>query len=224
VRLILAGGGETIETIYYLARLFAARDYHVTVVDPDPDEARWLSRRVDATVILGDASDPAVLEDAGARQADVLLALAAYDPDNLVTCQVAHKLYGVPRTMALVNDPDNEGVFQKLGIDLVFSATRVIGSLIEEHTVYDEIVHLFPAAEGQLHVTEVVLDKSAPAVARTLAEIPLPADSLVAAVVRGAEVIVPGGDTRLQVDDRLILISSPQVVDLALRRLAGDAR
>jgi len=64
----------------------------------------------------GDGSEPAVLEEAGARQADVLISLAPYDPDNLVACQIAQKLFGVPRTLALVNDPDNEAVFQQLGI------------------------------------------------------------------------------------------------------------
>ena len=222
MRLILAGGGETIETIYFLTRLFAARGYQVTVIDPNPDEARLLSRRVDATVIVGDASDPIVLEDAGARRADVFLALAAYDPDNLVTCQVAQKLFGVPRTMALVNDPDNEGTFGKLGIDLVFSATRVIGSLIEEQTVFDEIVHLFPVAEGRLNVTELVLSKEAPAAGRTLRELALPGDSLVAAVIRGPDVVVPGGETRLEVGDRLLLIALPAVEEVALRMLAGN--
>ncbi|MBN1661525.1 MAG: TrkA family potassium uptake protein [Anaerolineae bacterium] len=222
MRLILAGGGETIETIYFLARLFAARGYHVTVIDPNPEEARELARRVDATVILGDASDPTVLEDAGARRADVLLALAAYDPDNLVMCQVAHRLYGVPRTMALVNDPDNEEVFQKLGIDLVFSATRVIGSLIEEQTVFDEIVHLFPVAEGRLHVTELVLDEEAPAAGHTLRDLALPGNSLVAAVIRGTEMMVPGGETRLKVGDRLLLVMLPAVEEAALRLLTGD--
>jgi len=223
VRLILAGGGETIETIYFLARHFAARNYHVTVIDPNPEEARLLARRVNATALAGDASHPAVLEDAGARRADMLLALSAYDPDNLVMCQIAHKLFGVPRTMALVNDPDNEVVFRQLGIDLVFSATQVIGSLIEGHTVFDEVVHLFPVAEGRLHVTELALDQEAPAVGRRLRELQLPGDSLIAAVIRGAEVVVPSGDTRMDACDSLLLITLPAVEEAAMRLLTGNA-
>ena len=210
MRVILIGGGETIETIYFLSRLFARRGYRVTVVNPDPDEARMLSRQVKATVIVGDGSDPDVLEEAGARRADVVLSLTPHDPDNLVACQVAQRLYSVPRTMALVNDPDNEQVFRQLGITEVFSATRVIGSLIEEQTVFDEIVHLFPAAEGQLHVSELALDEGAPAAGKSLAELNLPQDSLVAAIIRDGQVIVPRGQDRLQVADRLILIAVPE--------------
>ncbi len=222
MRVILIGGGETIETVYFLARLFARRDYHVTVVNPYPAEAQILSRRVEATVLLGDGSDPQVLEEAGARRADVLLSLSPYDPDNLVACQIAQKLYGVPRTMALVNDPDNEEVFNRLGIPLVFSATRIIGSLIEGQTVFDEVTHLFPAAEGRLHVTEVVLDEAAPAVGQALNALDLPPDSLVAAIVRGERVLVPGGEERLQIADRLILITLPAHQEAALRALAGE--
>jgi trk system potassium uptake protein TrkA len=222
MRLILIGGGETIETIYFLAKLFVRRGHQVTIVNAFPSEAQMLSRRVDATVILGDGSDPAVLEEAGARRADVLLSLTPYDPDNLVACQIAQKLYSVPRTMALVNDPDNEEIFRQLGIPLVFSATRVIGSLIEGQTVDDEITHLFPADEGRLHVTEVVLGEGAPAADQVLEELDLPQDSLIICVIRDGQVIVPGGDSRLQVADRLILITQPETQEETLRVLTGE--
>jgi trk system potassium uptake protein TrkA len=222
MRVILIGGGETIETVYFLARLFASRRYRVTIVNPYEAEAHMLSRRAKATVVVGDGSDPAVLEEAGARRADVLLSLAPYDPDNLVACQIAQELYGVPRTLALVNDPDNEPIFRRLGITEVFSATRIIGSLIEGQTVFDEITNLFPAAEGQIHVTEVVLGEAAPAAARTLQELDLPQGSLVAAVIRDGQVLVPGGADRLRVADRLILIALPENEEELLCTLVGQ--
>jgi trk system potassium uptake protein TrkA len=222
MKLILIGGGETIETIYFLARLFTGRGYQVTVVNPYPTEARMLARQIKGTVLLGDGSDPAVLEEAGARRADVVLSLTPYDPDNLVACQIAQKLFGVPRTMALVNDPDNEDVFCKLGISLVFSATRIIGSLIEGQTVFDEITHLFPADEGRLYVTEVVLDKDAPAAGMTLQELVLPPDSLVACIIRDGQTVVPRGESRLQAADRLILLALPEHQQALLSALAGE--
>jgi len=221
VRVILLGGGETIETIYFLARLFVRRGYDVTVVDPNPAEAQMLSRRVKATVLVGDGSDPVVLEEAGARQADLVLSLTPQDPDNLVACQVAQKLYGVPRTLALVNDPENEEVFRKLGITEVFSSTKVIGSLIEGRTVFDEITYLFPADEGRRYVTEVVLDGDSPAIGQTLAELVLPPDSLVVAIIRDGHVVVPGSEDRLQVADRLIAIALPEHQERLLLALAG---
>ena len=223
MRVILLGGGETVETIYFLARLFVRRGYDVTIVDPYPAEAQMLSRRVKATVLLGDGSDPTVLEEAGARQADLLLSLTPHDPDNLAACQVAQKLYGVPRTLALVNDPENEEVFRQLGITEVFSSTKVIGSLIEGRTVFDEITQLFPADEGRLYVTEVVLDREAPVIGKALHELDLPADSLVAAIIRDGQVVVPGGQELLLVADRLIVIALPEHQEDLLIALAGEA-
>jgi trk system potassium uptake protein TrkA len=224
MKIILIGGGETIETVYYLARLFEQRAYQVTVIDDSPEEARDLARRVKATVLVGDGSDPVLLEEAGARRADVLLSLTGHDPDNLVACQMAKRLFGVPRTMALVNDPDNEGVFAKLGIDLVFSATRIIGSLIEGQTVFDEIVHLFPAAEGKLNVTEVVLRATAPVAGMSLQEIELPPDSLVASIIRDGQVTVPRGDSELRAADRLILITLPENQEQVMNILTGPEK
>jgi trk system potassium uptake protein TrkA len=221
MRVILLGGGETVETIYFLARLFVRRGYEVTIVDPDPAEAQILARRVGATVLWGDGSDPVILEEAGARQADLVLSLTSYDPDNLVACQIAQKLYGVPRTLALANDPENEDVFRRLGITEVFSSTKVIGSLIEGRTVFDEITHLFPADEGRRYVTEVVLDEKAPGVGKALEELDLPAESLVVAIIRGGQVVVPGAQDRLQVADRLIAIALPEHQEHLLRALAG---
>ena len=221
MRVILLGGGETVETIYFLARLFVRRGYNVTIVDPNPAEAQMLARRVKANVLLGDGSDPAVLEEAGARQADLVLSLTPQDPDNLVACQVARKLYGVPRTLALVNDPENEEVFRRLGITEVFSSTQVIGSLIEGRTVFDEITQLFPADEGRRYVAEVVLDEDAPGVGKTLQELNLPTESSVVAIIRYGQVVVPGPQDRLQLADRLIAIALPEHQEHLLHALAG---
>lgn len=222
MRLILVGGGETIETVYFLAKYFAGQRYHLTIINPCADEARMLARRVEARVIVGDGSNPAILEEAGARRADFLLALAPYDPDNLVICQVAQKLYGVPRVLALVNDPDNEKVFQQLGIVQVFSATQVIGTLIQGQATFEEIIKAIPVAEGRIQVTEMVLNENSPAAGAVLSELPLPQQSLVAAIFREGQVLIARGPSRLQVGDRLIVISLPENHQEVLHILAGE--
>ena len=124
--------------------------------------------------------------------------------------------------MALVNDPDHEEVFLQLGITDVFSATRIIGGLIEGRTVFDEITHLFPAAEGRLHVTELVMPQDSPATGQSLQDLGLPQGALVAAIVRGEQVLVPRGENRLEVADRLILITIPENHGKVLEVLTGE--
>lgn len=221
-RVILIGGGETIETIYYLAKHFSGQGYRVTIVNPYPKEARTLSQRVEATVILGDGSDPAVLEEAGARQADVVLSLTPYDPDNLIACQIAQKRFNVPRTIALVNDPDNEEIFRLLGIDLIFSATRIIGTMIEGQTIFEDIASLHAFSEGRVILNEVILRNTAPALNKTLEQLKLPNDSLVATILRQGQLIIPGGKNRLLAEDRIIVITRPENQAEVLRILTGD--
>ena len=112
MRLILIG---TDKLTYFLGRRFASKGYFLTIITPNQESAVFLSRRLKATVIVGNGSDPAVLQEAGAYQADTLLALTPQDQDNLIACQIAQDRYGVPRTVAIVNDPDNRAVFEELG-------------------------------------------------------------------------------------------------------------
>jgi trk system potassium uptake protein TrkA len=218
MNVILIGGGKT---TYFLARQFTGKGYRVTIINRDPAEAKRLSEQVHALVLLGDGSDPAMLEEAGARRAEVVVALTPHDQDNLVACQLARQLYGVPRTVALVNDPENETVFVELGVSVVFSATQIIANLLEQKLGFEDITALTPAAEGRVSITEVVLRPGAPAVDHTLQELDLPDNSLIACIVRDGQVIVPRGNSLLYVADRLILVTLPHSHGQTLRVLLG---
>ena len=222
MNVIIIGGDETIEMVYYLARHFEYKGYQTTIINPHSDEAQMLSQRIAGMVILGEGADPSVLEEAGAREADILLSLGSYDADNLVSCQIAKQSFNVPRTMALVNDPDNEEIFRALGITEVFSATRIIGDLIEGQTTFDEIINQFAAAEGKVNISEVRLKKETAAVGKSLKELNLPHDSLIASIIRDGEVIVPRGEDHLLINDRLLVITTPDDRPVIMRILTGE--
>ena len=120
MRVILIGGGKL---VYFLAKQFTSKGYHLTIINADEQEAIALSRNLQATVINGEGSNPHILSQAGAYRADITLSLTGNDEDNLIACQIAQKEYGVPRTLALINDPENRPIFEKLGVNVAFSAT-----------------------------------------------------------------------------------------------------
>ena len=128
MNIIFIGGGQV---VYFLAQHFISRNHRITIINRNPDQAKWLSEQVQALLILGDGSDPTMPEEAGARRTDVVVALTPRDQDNLVACQLARQMYGVPRTVALANDPENEAVFARLGVSATFSPVSLIASLIE---------------------------------------------------------------------------------------------
>jgi trk system potassium uptake protein TrkA len=219
MRVILIGSGKL---VYFLARDFISKGYKLSIITSDEKQAVGLSRKLEATVLLGEGSDSKILQEAGAYRADVILALTPYDQNNLIACQIAQKEYNVPRTVTLVNDPDNKEIFKQLGITVAFSTTEVIAQLIEQQTITEEIKTLFPVAEGEASVTEVVLPQGSPAIGQRLKDLALPSGTLIACIIRQGKVTVPAGLTQLQANDRLVLISEPEGYGPLLRILVGE--
>lgn len=219
MNVILVGAGPI---LYYLARQFAGKKYQLTLVTADADEALSLSRRLDRPVLAGDATEPKLLEEAGALRADVVLALTAQDEDNLAICQIAGQMYRVPRTVALVNDPDNEEVFHRLEVTVAVSATRILSTLLEEQAGFEEIGKLVALAEGDVDVAEVVLRDDSPVAGQTLASLTFPDEALLGGIIRAGRVLIPKGNSLLHGGDRLILIATERSMEPAVRLLTGE--
>lgn len=219
MKVILVGSGKQ---LYHLSRDFLSKGHTVVLVCGDANDARWLARRLKATVLCADGSVPSVLEDAGAREADALVAATPRDPDNFVICQIAKNSFGVPTTLAVVSDPDNQEVYSKLGVKNVVSITQLISRLIEQRTAAEEIRNLAIMAEGAVNVTELVLPDGSPAVGKPLSDVGLPREALIASVVRRSAAIIPRGDTVLAAGDRVVLVTLPASHGRAVKFLTGE--
>ncbi len=220
MRVVIAGEGRT---VFFLARAFLAKGHSVSTVSRAREESVELARRLRVLPVHGDPSDPEVLEQAGTAEAAAVLAAGSRDSDNLVVCQLARGRFGVPRTLAVVNDPENEEVFRKLGVEAM-STSRTLVSLVEQRTELEEILNMFPAAGGRVILTELVLPPESPAAGRPLRSVALPEDSLVVTVIRGGEVAVARGGTVLRAGDRLLVASLPEHLGAAVRALTGERR
>ena len=220
MRVIIMGSGKN---AYFLAKQFASKGYYLTIIAEDESHARYLSERLRATVVVGDGSQPEVLRDVRAELASIFVALRPLDEDNLIACQIAKQLFGISRTIALVNDPENEAVFKQLGVSVAISPVRVLSLLIEEQAGFEEISTQLALADGRLTVSEISLLGESPVVGRALREMNFPQGALIAAVMRGGEVIIPNGNTQLQRHDRLVVISQPDNHGQVVRYLTGEA-
>jgi trk system potassium uptake protein TrkA len=218
MKVLIVGGGQT---LYFLSKRFLARGYEVVVINRNYEECVRLARQLKATVVNGDGSDMAVLHEAGALGAHAVLAITPNDQDNLVICQLASIKYGVPRAIALANDPDNAGIFQKLGIS-AFSTTQIISGLIEERAALDEVLNLLPLGEGRVNVTEILLKEDSPVAGKQLREITLPENALVAVIIRDGRPIVPRGGNRLAPGDRVVLITLPENHGPVVKVFSGE--
>lgn len=221
MNILVVGGGKL---VYFLSHTFISKGHTVTIINRDREECTQLSRRLKAIVVYGDGSDPQILREAGADTADAVLAVTPNDQDNLVICQMADLRFHVPRTLALVNDPDNEEVFRQLGITAAFSTTRILSSLIEQRASFEDITNLIPVGGGKVNVTEIVLNDTSPVVGLPLRDIAFPENSLVAIIMRNGQPIVPRGATVLHDRDRLIVMTLPENHGQVLRILTGDTK
>jgi len=220
MKVLIVGGGKT---LYFLCRNFTAKGYEVVIINRDRAECVQLARQLSATVVCGDGSDARILKEAGAMGADAILAITPNDQDNLVICQLASLQFGVPRAVALANDPENAEVFEKLGVS-AYSTTRIVGSLIEQRASLEQITNLLPVGEGRVNVTEIVLDGDSPVAGKLLKDIDLPENALVAVVIRDNRPIVPRGASRLMAGDRVVLITLPENHGPVLRAFTGERK
>ncbi len=217
MKVLIVGGGKTIYSLY---RNFTAKGYEVVIINRNREECIRLARHLQAAVVYGDGSDAEILKEAGAMGAGAVLAITPQDQDNLVICQLASLQFGVPRTVALANDPDNTEVFEQLGVS-AFSTTHIIGSLIEQRASFEQITNLLPVSRGLVNVTEITLDAHSPASGKRLIDIRLPENALVAVVIRDERPIVPRGTTELLAGDQVVLITLPENHGRVLKAFTG---
>ena len=204
--IVVCGGGKVGSL---LAKDFSKKEYKVVLIERRPERCkRILDESEGLLVINGDACDVRYLEESGASQADVVLAVTGDDDDNLVICQLAKEIFKVPRTVARVNNPRNEKIFNILGVDASLSYTTIFAKLIEEEAVTGDLVTIQAFKKGKLALVEMDLPSNTPIIGRKISELGLPRDCVLVAVVRGEEIIIPRGSTVLEKNDLIIAFTS----------------
>jgi trk system potassium uptake protein TrkA len=210
--ILVAGGGKVGVN---LARELYDSGHEVAMIERDSARATALSSKLDCPVFVGDSSTHDVLEKAGAARARVFVAATGSDQDNLIACQVAKKVFGVPKTIARASNPKNEAVMARLGIDSTVSSTAIIQQVIERELPTVRIKTLLSLQSGAFQILEYPVDAASPALGRTVREINLPHDSNLIAILRGKATVVPRGDTKLNDGDVVIaLVNTEQEGEL----------
>ncbi len=212
--IVIAGGGK-VGT--YLATTLLQSGNEVAVIESNVALCDSLSVAFQGsyTIICGDACDSKYQEDAGIRRADVFVAATGQDDNNLVSCEIAQRVFNVPRCIARVNSPKNQRIFREVGIECV-SATAFIANLIEEETrlgsmtvasslMYgDVILASIPVPHMQNHSNEDGVKASS---------ITMPSNSILAAVLTADDVEVVNENTVLYPGDSAIVVVDTSVLN-----------
>jgi trk/ktr system potassium uptake protein len=217
--IIVAGGGKVGVN---LARELYESGHEVAVIERDSARAATLSNKLDCPVFIGDSSTHDVLEAAGAVNARVFVAATGSDQDNLIACQVAKKVFGVPKTIARASNPKNEEVMARLGVDSTVSSTAIIQQVIERELPTVRIKTLLSLQDGAFQILEYPVDGSSPASGRFLRDIDMPPESNLIAILRDKQTVVPRGETMLSEGDIVVaLVNSEQEAQLRIALLGA---
>jgi trk system potassium uptake protein TrkA len=203
---VVIGGGKV---GYYLTKALLEERHEVLLVERDFKRARRIAEDFGQGVVLrGDGAETTTLDRAGVGRADVVCAVTGEDEDNLIVCQVAKRHFNVTRTIARINNPRNEEIFIRLGIDVTVSATQFIISLIEQEIPTTPFVNLLTLRSIGMEIVDLYMSDDCPWVGKRIADLALPPDTVLSLHIRNGVRSFPSAQTLLMRGDRLIGLTS----------------
>jgi len=218
--IVIVGGGSV---GYHLCKALLKEGHEVLVLDKDAAKCENFEDELGSVCVRGDGCEVATLAEAGVSRAEAFIAATDEDEDNLVACQVAKHKFGVPRTIARVNNPENEKIFKKLGVDCPISVTNLILEHIEEKIPTHPLIHLLAMGEEKMEIVEVKILEGSKSVGKSVKELLLPSDSILALLIRnGQKPQVPTADTILETNDRIIALTTTDSEAALQEELASD--
>jgi trk system potassium uptake protein len=219
MRIVIAGAGSVGRSI---ARELLGNGHEVLLVDKEPSAIKVASVP-DAQWLLADACEIASLAEAGLAECDVVVAASGDDKVNLVVSLLAKTEYGVPRTVARVNNPKNEWMFDEAwGVDVAVSTPRLMTALVEEAVSVGDLVRIFTFQQSHANMVELTLPANSPVAGTLVGDIEWPPDTVLVCIIRAERPIAPSRDDVLEVNDELMFITAPESED-ELQQLLSPA-
>lgn len=230
MKIIILGAGQVGGT---LAENLASEENDITVVDSDGARLRELQDKIDIRTIQGKASFPGVLKQAGADEADMLVAVTNSDEVNMVACQIAYTLFRTPSKLARIRQAAylrNENLFANtaLPVDVLISPEQVVTNYIQRLLERPGALQVLDFADGRVQLVAMKAFYGGSLVGHELRYIRehMPGvDTRIAAIFRRGNAITPTGSTVIEVDDEVFFIAARENIRAVmgeLQRLDDD--
>lgn len=225
MKIIILGAGQVGSS---LAANLASEANDITVVDLDQQKLTLLSERYDLQAIPGVASYPSVLQRAGARDADMIIAVTNSDEINMLACQIAYTLFHTPTKIARVREAEylmQSSLFaqEALPIDVLISPEQLVTDYIVRLISFPGALQVLEFAEGKAQMIAVKAYYNGPLVGHTLRalrESIKDIDFRVVAIFRDGKPLIPEGDTTIEPDDEVFFVGASK----QMRALIGYIR
>lgn len=213
MRIVILGAGQVGSTV---AESLVSEANDITVVDVEPGRLKRLQDRLDLRTVTGNAAHPAVLEQAGARDADLLLAVTQSDETNMVACKLAATMFNIPTKIARIRSADylsHPEIFsvENFAVDYSICPEQILCDYIVKLLAFPESLQVLEFADGQVSLAAVRAFHGGPLVGHEIQylrkHIPQ-IDTRVAAIFRQDRPIAPEGNTVVEAGDEVFFIAA----------------
>ncbi|PID54263.1 MAG: potassium transporter TrkA [Micrococcales bacterium] len=207
MKVVVVGAGSVGRSI---AQELITNGHQVVLIDRET-KAMQYETVPDADWLLADGCEISTLEEIGLADADALVAATGDDKANLVTSLLAKTEFAVPRTVARVNNPKNEWMFdESWGVDVSVSTPRLMTALVEEAVAIGEVVHMFTFQQGLAELVEITLAADTEVGGTRVGDLEFPTDTVLVAIIRDERPIPPSVDDTVEPGDELLFLTARQ--------------
>lgn len=223
MRIIICGAGQV---GYSIASYLSNEDSDITVIDNNADVVARINDELDVNGIVGHASNPETLSEAGAADADILLAVTHSDEVNMVACQVGHSLFNIPKKIARVReqtylDPAWSNLFSRahLPIDVIISPEKEVAKGIYQRLMTPGTSNVVSLAGDNVKLVGVVCDENCPVMYTQFKQIHSLFPGLyleIGAIIRGEETIIPDKNDQIIEGDEVYFFTDNEHLERAM--------
>ncbi len=229
MRVLICGAGKV---GYSIAEYLAREENDVTVIDMDRDLIAHINDELDVNAILGHASNPDILKQAGANDAEMIIAVTRSDEVNMVACQIGHSLFGIPKKIARVREqsylqPEWSNLFSRahMPIDVIVSPEVIVAKDIYQRLAVPGTTFVNIVADGLAHMIGVICRENCPLLNTPISHFEklFPGLSFqVLAILRSNKAIIPDGSDQLYEGDEVYFIVDTQHLKRVMTAFGHD--
>lgn len=223
MKVIICGAGQV---GYHIASYLASEQNDVTVIDQEPELIARVNETLDVQAFVGNASQPDVLDNAGAADADMIIAVTFADEVNMVACQVAHSLFNVPTKIARIRqqsflEPVWSDLFSRdhMPIDVIISPEIEVAQAISRRLAVPGAFDMIPLAEDKVRVIGVRCTEDCPIVntpLRQLTELFPDLHIVIVGIVHDENASIPKSTDQMVPGDEVYFVADTEHVPRAL--------
>ncbi len=208
--IIIIGAGEV---GYFLAQLLLEEEHDAVVIDKSAERCDKISRDLDIIATQGDGTEPGVLEKAGVKECDAVVALTGQDETNMVISLLAKEL-GAEQVAARIGKVDyDEEVLKKLGIDIVIHPEAAAAGYIAELITKPGVLDLAFISRGAAEIMEIEITEKHKIANKKVKEIEHPPGSAIVALLDNKNLVIPDGDTIVKPGQKILILAKREIAE-----------